>query len=106
VPKRPQAHVRFKRAHSAALTAEPLCRPIFERWRAEMLAAGTGKPESVWAAMPVKSCPGLLTVPCVRWKRRTSLVCSGAAVSLVLICYALPKGCHFLPRGCSAHASL
>jgi hypothetical protein len=49
-----QAKTRFNRAHSAALAAEPLCRPIFERWRAEMLAAGTGEPEPERAAMTFK----------------------------------------------------
>jgi len=36
-----QAKTGFQRAHRAALAAEPLCQPIFERWKAEMLAAGS-----------------------------------------------------------------
>ena len=46
-----QAKTGFQRAHKAALAAELLCRPIFERWKAEMLAAGSGEPEEVRAAM-------------------------------------------------------
>jgi hypothetical protein len=46
-----QAKARFQRAHAAALKADPLCQMIFERWRADMLAAGRGEPEEVRAVM-------------------------------------------------------
>jgi hypothetical protein len=46
-----QARQRFKCAHAAALKADPLCKTIFERWKAEMLAAGSGESEGVRAVM-------------------------------------------------------
>jgi len=46
-----QARERFKRAHAAALKADPLCKTIFDRWKAELLAAGSGEPEVVRAVM-------------------------------------------------------
>jgi hypothetical protein len=44
-----EARTRFKCAHAAAVKAEPLCRPIFERWRADVLAAATGEADAVVA---------------------------------------------------------
>jgi hypothetical protein len=46
-----QAKARFTRAHAAALNAEPLCRALFDRWRADMLLAARGEDETVRAAM-------------------------------------------------------
>ena len=46
-----QARQRFKCAHAAALKADPLCKTIYDRWKAELLAAGSGEPEGVPAVM-------------------------------------------------------
>jgi hypothetical protein len=46
-----QAKQRFTRAHAAALKAEPLCKALFDRWKAELLLAGHGEDEATRAAM-------------------------------------------------------
>jgi hypothetical protein len=46
-----QAKARFTRAHAAALKAEPLCKALFDRWKADLLLAGHGEPEATRATM-------------------------------------------------------
>ena len=46
-----QAKQRFARAHAAALRAEPLCKALFDRWKAKLLLAGHGEDEATRATM-------------------------------------------------------
>jgi hypothetical protein len=46
-----QAKERFTRTHAAALKAEPLCRALFDKWRAELLLAAHGEDEATRATM-------------------------------------------------------